>query len=61
MMSGTDPVAYFTKGKAVEGHLEFTHEWNGATWHFKSAENRDVFVNSPETYSSIRRLLCLGC
>ena len=50
-ISGTDPVAYFTEGKAVEGRSEFSHEWDGANWHFKSAENRDAFAKSPETYA----------
>jgi len=50
-ISGTDPVAYFTEGKAVEGRAEFSHRWDGANWRFKSAENRDAFAKSPETYA----------
>jgi len=48
---GTDPVAYFTEGKPVEGSRRFTHEWRGATWHFASAENRDAFEANPERYA----------
>lgn len=48
---GTDPVAYFTEGRPVEGSSKFTTKWNGATWHFASAENRDKFIASPETYA----------
>ncbi|MEM6973895.1 MAG: YHS domain-containing (seleno)protein [Pseudomonadota bacterium] len=50
-IDGTDPVAYFTEGRPVEGSSEFTHEWNGATWRFTSAENRDLFVAEPEKYA----------
>ena len=48
---GTDPVAYFTEGRPVEGSSDFTHEWNGATWRFASAENRDRFAADPEAYA----------
>lgn len=50
-IDGTDPVAYFTEGRPVEGSTSFTHEWNGATWRFVSAENRDKFKAAPEKYA----------
>ncbi len=50
-INGYDPVAYFTEGKPVEGSSDFTTEWMGATWHFSSAENRDMFVAAPEDYA----------
>ena len=50
-ISGADPVAYFKEGRVVAGDAEFTHRWNGANWQFKSAENRDAFAKSPETYA----------
>lgn len=50
-IDGTDPVAYFTMGKPVEGSSDFAHDWNGATFHFASAENRDVFAANPEKYA----------
>ncbi len=50
-ISGTDPVAYFTEGRPVEGSSNFKHDWNGATWRFASAENRDLFAASPEKYA----------
>ena len=37
--------------EAVPGRTEFTAEWNGATWAFASAENRERFLASPETYA----------
>lgn len=48
---GTDPVAYFTEGAAVAGSSEFSHSWGNATWHFASAENRDLFAANPGQYA----------
>lgn len=48
---GTDPVAYFTQGRAVPGTADHALEWNGATWHFASADNRAAFVADPAAYA----------
>ena len=48
---GYDPVAYFTEGRPVKGKAELTHQWNGATWRFASAANRDRFAQAPEKYA----------
>lgn len=48
---GYDTVAYHTEGRAVKGKKEFSYEWNDATWHFTSAENRDLFAADPERYA----------
>ena len=48
---GYDPVAYFTENKAVEGSEKFSHHWLGATWHFASAKNRDLFIREPLKYA----------
>lgn len=48
---GYDPVAYFTKGRAMKGSEEFTHEWLGATWHFANAKHRDLFAADPVKYA----------
>ena len=50
-IDGTDPVSYFTDGRPVAGDAGITHKWNGATWRFTSAENRDRFAASPEKYA----------
>ncbi|HHG89772.1 MAG TPA: YHS domain-containing protein [Devosia sp.] len=50
-INGTDPVAYFSEDKPVEGSADFATEWMGAAWHFSSAENRDLFVGAPEDYA----------
>lgn len=48
---GTDPVAYFAQGAPVAGLPEHAFEWNGATWHFASAENRAAFADDPSRYA----------
>jgi YHS domain-containing protein len=50
-IEGTDPVAYFTEGKPVEGSSDFEHEWMGATWRFASAADRDRFAADPDKYA----------
>jgi YHS domain-containing protein len=50
-IEGTDPVAYFTESRPVEGSSDFEHEWMGASWRFVSAENRDRFAADPEKYA----------
>jgi hypothetical protein len=50
-IEGTDPVAYFTEGRPVEGSSDFEHEWMGATWRFVSAANRDLFAADPDKYA----------
>lgn len=50
-VDGYDPVAYFTDGKPVEGSSEFEAEYEGATWRFVSAANRDAFVADPSKYA----------
>ena len=50
-IDGTDPVAYFTQGRPVEGSSDYTYDWNGATWRFSSAENRERFAEDPEAYT----------
>lgn len=50
-LKGTDVVAYFTEGKAVEGTPQFVHRWHDAEWRFASAANRDAFAREPEKYA----------
>lgn len=50
-VDGTDVVAYFTEGRPVAGKAAFSHDWNGATWWFSSAANRDAFAANPEAYA----------
>lgn len=50
-IGGWDTVAYFTENRAVMGSAEFSHDWQGAAWHFASAANRDLFAGDPEAYA----------
>ena len=50
-IDGTDPVAYFREGAPVTGDPAITHEWQGATWRFASAANRDAFAADPAAYA----------
>ena len=49
-INGTDPVAYFTMSKPVQGSADQAFNWNGVTWHFASDENRQMFERDPEKY-----------
>jgi len=48
-ISGFDPVAYFTMSKPVLGSADFSHEHDGATWQFSSAENLELFKAAGKT------------
>lgn len=50
-IKGYDPVAYFTKGRAMKGSEAFAHEWLGETWHFANARHRDLFAADPVKYA----------
>lgn len=49
-IQGYDPVAYFTKNKAVKGKKDLAVYYQGATYYFSSAENKELFKNSPSKY-----------
>jgi YHS domain-containing protein len=57
-IKGYDPVAYFTEHKAIEGSEAYSHRWLGATWHFASPENRDLFIKDPVKYAPQYGGLC---
>ncbi|MDJ0660971.1 MAG: YHS domain-containing (seleno)protein [Crocosphaera sp.] len=50
-IKGTDPVAYFLDKQAVQGNPQFSYQWAGTTWWFKSVENRDLFIEQPDNYA----------
>ena len=50
-IKGYDPVAYFTANRAVKGSSEYSYNWNEASWHFSTPENRDLFAANPEKYA----------
>ncbi len=49
-ISGYDPVAYFTAGKAVMGRADVEARYAGAGWRFVNPGNRQAFIDSPEAY-----------
>lgn len=50
-ISGFDPVAYFTKGKAIPGRPDLELTQNGAVWRFLNEGNRAAFAEHPEVYT----------
>ncbi len=48
---GYDPVAYFTDAKPLRGKADFAYDWQGATWNFVNAENRDRFAADPARFA----------
>jgi hypothetical protein len=57
---GYDPVAYFTKGKAMKGSEKFSYEWLGTPWHFANAEHREMFISEPMKYAPQYGGYCAG-
>lgn len=50
-LDGYDAVAYFSDGKPAKGDARFTHEWQGATWRFATAEHLELFQQDPVRYA----------
>ena len=50
-LHGYDPVAYFTEGKAVKGDPQFSTSYGGASYQFKSGENKTAFDKEPAKYA----------
>jgi hypothetical protein len=48
---GYDPVAFFLEKKPIQGRKEFEYRWMGATWRFKDAANRDLFMKDSTKYA----------
>lgn len=49
-IKGYDPVAYFKQGKAVKGKKEFTIVYEGVSYNFASALNKEYFSKNPSKY-----------
>ena len=50
-ISGFDPVAYFTEGKALFGRPDFELNLEGSVWRFNNEGNRGAFEKNPEVYA----------
>lgn len=55
---GHDVVAYFTRGEAVPGAVEYSTRWRGAEWRFASADHRARFRANPERYAPAYNGFC---
>ena len=51
MLKGHDPVAYFTQGAAVKGTPDIAARHDGVTYHFASAEHREMFRANPDKFA----------
>lgn len=49
-LEGYDPVAYFAEKKAARGNREFSSQYQGATYLFKSLDNKKAFDKEPAAY-----------
>lgn len=49
-IEGYDPVAYFSKGKAVEGSAKLAAIHDGITYYFSSPQNKSDFLAQPTMY-----------
>jgi len=50
-LSGYDPVAYFIDGHPEKGSAEYSADFDDATYWFKNAEHRALFVADPDHYA----------
>ncbi len=48
---GVDVVAYHTVGQPTPGSAQFTADYQGQTWKFATAANRDLFAADPAKYA----------
>jgi hypothetical protein len=50
-LNGYDPVSYFTEGHPEKGSAEYYAAFDDATYWFKSAEHRTMFVADPDHFA----------
>jgi YHS domain-containing protein len=50
-IEGFDTVAFHTAGKPTLGSSQFKGDYQGVTWHFASAANRDTFMANPAKFA----------
>lgn len=51
VVGGYDVVAYHTVGKPTKGSANYSASYQGATWHFASKENLELFKAEPAKYA----------
>ena len=57
-IKGYDPVSYFTEGRPEQGSAEYQAAFDDATYWFKNAEHRAMFVADPDHYAPQFRGYC---
>jgi YHS domain-containing protein len=50
-LHGYDPVAYFTDGKPVKGDPQYHSNYDGATYYFRSGDDKAAFDKEPQRYA----------
>jgi len=50
-IKGMDAVAYFDKRQPVPGDSRYTADYQGVTYRFATAANRDRFMAEPQVYA----------
>ena len=50
MLKGADVVAYFTRGRFVQGSPQFHSQYQGVDFRFASAEHKALFDKAPASY-----------
>ncbi|WP_221031140.1 YHS domain-containing (seleno)protein [Actomonas aquatica] len=50
-VNGYDTVAFFTESKPVHGSLDYSAEYQGATYYFANAKHQKLFKANPERYA----------
>ena len=51
VLSGYDPVSYFTEGKPEKGLVELSASYDNGTYWFKNPDHRAMFVSNPDRYA----------
>ena len=54
-LKGYDPVSYFTEGRPEQGSAEYQASFDDATYWFKNAEHRALFVADPDRYAFLNQ------
>lgn len=49
-ISGYDPVTYFTQNKAVKGKKDIAYVYQGITYYFANAQDKETFAANPTKY-----------
>ena len=51
VVGGYDVVSYHTMGKPTKGSAKYSASYQGATWHFASMDNLELFKAEPARYA----------